>query len=62
VDPHNYVPVTYTSELSWAQEGLRLLPTLLLLAGYIYFTRMIQGGASGGGFWRGGGGRRWWCP
>lgn len=55
VDSHHFVPVTYTSELSWAQEGLRLLPTLILVAGYIYFTRMMQGGI-GGGFGSGGGG------
>ncbi|KAA6422154.1 MAG: AAA-type ATPase [Trebouxia sp. A1-2] len=33
-DPNEYVPITYTNELSWSQELLRLLPTLLLIGGY----------------------------
>lgn len=51
-DPHDYIPVTYVSEMSWQQELLRLAPTILLIAGYIYFSRRMQGG----GFGVGGGG------
>ncbi|CAM6029858.1 unnamed protein product [Sphagnum balticum] len=47
VNPHDYVPVTYVSEMSWQQELLRLAPTILLIAGYIYFSRRMQGGGFG---------------
>jgi AFG3 family protein len=49
VDPHDYIPVTYVSEMSWQQELLRLAPTLLIIAGYIFFTRRMQGGFGVGG-------------
>jgi len=49
-DPNEYVPITYTNELSWSQELLRLLPTLLLIGGYVWFTRrQLGGGVIGGG-------------
>ena len=48
------VPITYTTELSWQQELLRLAPTLLLIVGYVWFTRRQMGGLGGGG----GGGAR----
>lgn len=57
VNPHDQVPVTYVSELSWQQELLRLAPTLLLIAGYLYFTRRMQGGFGIGGGGSGIGGR-----
>ena len=47
------MPITYTSEVSWQQEALRLLPTLLLIGGFVWFTRGQLGGMGGGG----GGGR-----
>jgi len=53
-----FIPVTYVNELSWQSELLRLAPTLLLIAGYIWFTRRmggIGGGMPSGG--SGGGGR-----
>ena len=55
-DPNEFVPVTYTHQLSWSQEALRLLPTVLLIGGYLWFTRkgMGSGGLGGGGM---GGGR-----
>eukprot|EP00270_Netrium_digitus_P012119 TRINITY_DN3910_c0_g1_i2.p1 TRINITY_DN3910_c0_g1~~TRINITY_DN3910_c0_g1_i2.p1 ORF type:complete len:595 (-),score=204.26 TRINITY_DN3910_c0_g1_i2:184-1968(-) len=56
VKASDYVPVTYVTEFSWMQEALRLFPTLLLIAGYIYFTRSMQSGLGGGGM--GGGGAR----
>ena len=47
-------PCSYVSEVSWQQELLRLAPTLLLIAGYVWFTRS-QGGLGGlGGGGRGG--------
>ncbi|CAM6056487.1 unnamed protein product [Sphagnum tenellum] len=58
VNPHDYVPVTYVSELSWQQELLRLAPTILLIAGYIYFSRRMQGGGFGIGGGSGGMGGR----
>ena len=49
------VPTTYVSEMSWVNELLRLAPTILLIAGYVYFTRKTMGGL--GGMGGGGGGR-----
>ena len=54
-DPNEFIPITYTNELSWSQEALRLLPTLLLIGGYVWFTRRSMGSMGGGGL--GGGGR-----
>ena len=54
-DPNDFIPITYTNELSWSQEALRLLPTLLLIGGYVWFTRRSMGSMGGGGL--GGGGR-----
>jgi len=54
--PHEQVPVTYVTELSWQNELLRLAPTLLLIGGYIWFTRRQMGGM--GGMGGGGGGGR----
>ncbi|XP_072954269.1 ATP-dependent zinc metalloprotease FTSH 8, mitochondrial-like isoform X1 [Typha angustifolia] len=43
-DPHDYVPVTYLSEVNWFQELLRFAPTAFLV-GLIYLMgRRIQGG------------------
>ncbi|XP_024367323.1 ATP-dependent zinc metalloprotease FTSH 8, mitochondrial isoform X2 [Physcomitrium patens] len=56
-DPRDYIPVTYVSEMSWQQELLRLAPTILLIAGYIYFSRRMQGGFGVGGGGGGMGGR-----
>ncbi|XP_058748750.1 ATP-dependent zinc metalloprotease FTSH 3, mitochondrial-like [Vicia villosa] len=54
VDPHDYVPVTYSSELVWYQELMRFAPTLLLLGTLLYMGRRMQGGFGVGG---GGGGK-----
>jgi len=48
IDPRNYLPVVYTSEMSFQQELMRLAPTLLLIAGGIWFTRRQMGGMGGG--------------
>ncbi|KAM0953343.1 putative peptidase M41, AAA+ ATPase domain, ATPase, AAA-type, core, peptidase, FtsH [Dioscorea sansibarensis] len=49
IDPHDYVPVTYLSEVIWYQELLKLLPTVFFL-GLLYFLgRRLQGGFSVGG-------------
>ncbi|CAL8466929.1 g6465 [Coccomyxa elongata] len=47
--PSSWVPITYTNELSWQQELLRLAPTILLIAGYVWFTRRQLGGFGGPG-------------
>ncbi|XP_008784613.2 ATP-dependent zinc metalloprotease FTSH 8, mitochondrial-like [Phoenix dactylifera] len=54
IDPHDYVPVRYISEVIWYQELLRFAPTAFLV-GLIYFMgRRIQGGFGiGGGAGRG---------
>ena len=56
-DPREHVPVRYTSELNIANEIGRFLPTILLIAGYLYFTRAQMGGGGFGGMNRGGGGQ-----
>eukprot|EP01018_Ginkgo_biloba_P021430 Gb_01192 [translate_table: standard] len=54
MDPHDYVPVTYVSELSWLQEILSLVPTALVIGTLVYLNRRAQGGFGVGG----GGGSR----
>ncbi|KAI3461569.1 hypothetical protein Pfo_018232 [Paulownia fortunei] len=49
IDPHDYVPVTYVSEMAWFQELMRFAPTLLLLGSLIYMGRRMQGGLGVGG-------------
>ncbi|GFP96176.1 ATP-dependent zinc metalloprotease ftsh 8 mitochondrial [Phtheirospermum japonicum] len=49
IDPHNYVPVTYVSEMAWFQELMRFAPTLLLLGALFYMGRKMQGGLGVGG-------------
>ncbi|WOL04776.1 ATP-dependent zinc metalloprotease FTSH 8, mitochondrial-like [Canna indica] len=55
IDPHNYVPVTYASEIIWYQELLKLAPTALFV-GFLYFMgKRLQGGVGvGGGSGKGG--------
>ncbi|CAI5958705.1 unnamed protein product [Closterium sp. NIES-65] len=48
-DGHSRIPVTYASEVSWQQELLRLLPTALIIAAWIYFSRGLQSGFGMGG-------------
>ncbi|GKV08082.1 hypothetical protein SLEP1_g19764 [Rubroshorea leprosula] len=49
IDPHDYVPVTYVSEMVWYQELMRFAPTLLLLGTLMYMGRRMQGGLGVGG-------------
>ncbi|KAK6145303.1 hypothetical protein DH2020_022123 [Rehmannia glutinosa] len=49
IDPHDYVPVTYVSEMAWFQELMRFAPTLLLLGSLLYMGRRMQGGLGVGG-------------
>ncbi|GMH12742.1 hypothetical protein Nepgr_014583 [Nepenthes gracilis] len=49
IDPHDYVPITYISEMVWYQELLRFAPTLLLLGTLYYMGRRMQGGLGVGG-------------
>ncbi|KAF5768791.1 putative AAA+ ATPase domain, ATPase, AAA-type, core, peptidase M41, FtsH extracellular [Helianthus annuus] len=44
IDSHDYVPVTYASEMVWYQEIMRFAPTLLLLGSLWYMSRRMQGG------------------
>lgn len=48
------MPITYTREMAWATELLRLLPTIGLIGLYIWFTRRQLGGGFGGGGGMGG--------
>ncbi|KAL4335398.1 hypothetical protein GQ457_07G034800 [Hibiscus cannabinus] len=55
IDPHDYVPVTYASDVMWYQELMRFAPTLLLLGTLMYMGRRMQGGLGvGGGGGKGG--------
>ena len=49
VDPKEYVPVTYTTEVSWQNELYRYLPTLLFFGGLLYLTSRQMGQMGGGG-------------
>ncbi|KAG2260648.1 hypothetical protein Bca4012_008654 [Brassica carinata] len=57
VDSHDFVPVTYVSEMIWYQELLRFAPTLLLLGTLVYGARRMQGGLGSVGGPGGKGGR-----
>ncbi|XP_010475511.1 PREDICTED: ATP-dependent zinc metalloprotease FTSH 10, mitochondrial isoform X1 [Camelina sativa] len=57
VNSHDFVPVTYVSEMIWYQELLRFAPTLLLLGTLVYGARRMQGGLGGVGGPGGKGGR-----
>jgi AFG3 family protein len=59
VESSKFVPVTYVSEMYWQGEILRALPTIAILAGWLYFMRRGavggMGGIGGGGGGPGGG-------
>ncbi|KAD3338654.1 hypothetical protein E3N88_34175 [Mikania micrantha] len=49
IDPHNYIPVTYSSETNWVQELIRFTPTLLLLGTLYFMGRRMQINVGSGG-------------
>ena len=51
IDPRDYVPVMYTSEVSLGNELLKLAPTILLIAFFLAMSRgaISQMGGMGGG-------------
>ncbi|XP_019199216.1 PREDICTED: ATP-dependent zinc metalloprotease FTSH 10, mitochondrial-like [Ipomoea nil] len=49
VDPHDFVPIMYTSETSWYQELMRFGPTLLILGVVLLMSRRMQDGMGVGG-------------
>ena len=59
VESSKFAPVTYVSEMYWQGEILRALPTIAILAGWLYFMRRGavggMGGMGGGGGGPGGG-------
>ncbi|CAM8976948.1 unnamed protein product [Rhodiola kirilowii] len=57
INPHNYVPVIYSSDVNWVEDIMGLAPTLLLL-GYIFFMKpgMPNGFGAGGYGGKSGGG------
>merc|ERR1719163_1189563 len=48
VESSKFVPVTYVSEMYWQGEILRALPTIAILAGWLYFMRRGAVGGMGG--------------
>ena len=57
VHPQSFVPITYTTEVSWQNELYRYLPTLLFFGGLLYLTSRQMGGLGGGNSPGGGIGR-----
>jgi len=55
-DVEDYVPVTYVNEIFWQSELMRLAPTLLLIGGWLYFSRRSAGMGGMGGMGGGSGG------
>lgn len=49
IDPHDYIPVTYASEVNWFQELMRFAPTALLLGTLWFMGRRVQNGFGVGG-------------
>ncbi|KAG6415042.1 hypothetical protein SASPL_122443 [Salvia splendens] len=49
IDPHDYVPVTYVSEVVWRQELMKFASNLLLLGAFLYEIRKMQSGPRVGG-------------
>ncbi|KAJ0987792.1 hypothetical protein J5N97_006148 [Dioscorea zingiberensis] len=49
IDPHDFVPVTYLSEVIWYQELLKLLPTVFFVGLLYLLGRRLQGGFNIGG-------------
>ncbi|XP_050242566.1 ATP-dependent zinc metalloprotease FTSH 8, mitochondrial-like isoform X3 [Quercus robur] len=49
IDPHDYVPVTYVSQVNWYQELMRFAPTVLLLGSLWFMGRRMQSGFGVGG-------------
>ncbi|CAH9129176.1 unnamed protein product [Cuscuta epithymum] len=47
VDPHDFVPVLYTYEISWFQELMRYWATFLLLGVALFIRSKMQGGGMG---------------
>lgn len=49
IRPHDYIPVQYSSEISFTAELMKFLPTLLLIGFLLMTMRGVSGGAGGGG-------------
>ncbi|XP_057449215.1 ATP-dependent zinc metalloprotease FTSH 10, mitochondrial-like isoform X2 [Lotus japonicus] len=43
IDHHDYVPVTYSSEIVWYLELMRLAPELLVSVSFVYLVRRLHG-------------------
>lgn len=49
IDPHNYIPVTYSSETNWVEEIIKFTPALLLLGSLYFMAKRMQINVGGGG-------------
>ncbi|KAG6417563.1 hypothetical protein SASPL_119746 [Salvia splendens] len=49
IHPHDYVPVTYVSEVVWRQELMKFASNLLLLGAFLFASRKMQSGPGVGG-------------
>lgn len=49
IDPHDFVPVVYVSQVNWYQELMRFAPTALLLGTLYFMGKRMQGGLGVGG-------------
>ncbi|EGZ21490.1 hypothetical protein PHYSODRAFT_494111 [Phytophthora sojae] len=49
IRPHDYIPVQYSNEISFTQEVMKFLPTIVLIGFLLMTMRGVGGGAGGGG-------------
>ncbi|KAL4141101.1 hypothetical protein PRNP1_014223 [Phytophthora ramorum] len=49
IRPHDYIPVQYSSEISFTSELMKFLPTMVLIGFLLMSMRGMGGGAGGGG-------------
>ncbi|KAG6617598.1 Cell division protease ftsH [Phytophthora cinnamomi] len=49
IRPHDYIPVQFSNEISFTQEVVKFLPTIVLIGFLLMTMRGVGGGAGGGG-------------
>mmetsp|Transcript_13459 Transcript_13459/g.20095 ORF Transcript_13459/g.20095 Transcript_13459/m.20095 type:complete len:627 (-) Transcript_13459:229-2109(-) len=55
IEPRDFIPVQYVTETNWLAEAGKLLPTLLIIASWLYVMRSMGGSGGTGGSGSGGG-------
>eukprot|EP01135_Chromosphaera_perkinsii_P005103 Nk52_evm14s316 gene=Nk52_evmTU14s316 len=49
ISPHEFIPVSFVNETNIGKELLKLAPSVLVIAGLVWFTRRLSQGSPGGG-------------